>query len=123
MGLFFYSREAYDLAIAEFKRALQVALFPMAALHVNLGAAYLGKKMYVEARASLLTALRLEPGNQKAHWFLARTFQGTGALQEAVAELERTRAINPESPEGRQAQEELRALSGSIARSAHGDAR
>jgi hypothetical protein len=38
MGLFFYSREVYDLAIGEFKRASTMALFPIAALHVNLGA-------------------------------------------------------------------------------------
>ena len=123
MGLFFYSREAYDLAIGEFRRALKIALFPMAGLHVNLGAAYLGKKMYAEAQASLLTGLRLEPDNQKAHWFLARTLQIIGRLEEAAAEFEKARAIDPESPEGRQAQEELRALSAAMARSAPGGPR
>ena len=121
MGLFFYGREAYDLAIAEFRRALKAALFPTPGLHVNLGAAYLGKKMYAEARASFLTALRLEPENQKAHWLLARTLQGIGMLREAAAEFERAETINPETVEGRQAREELRAVSESRARSAQGD--
>lgn len=120
MGLFFYGREAYDLAIAEFRRALKAALFPTAALHVNLGAAYLGKKMYAEARASFMTALSIEPDNQKAHWLLARTLRGLGRLPEAAGEFERAQAINPDSVEGRQARDELRALSGSLARSAPG---
>jgi Tfp pilus assembly protein PilF len=111
MGLFFYRREAYDLAIGEFKRALDAALFPMAALHVNLAAAYLGKKMYADARVVLRVALRLEPHNQQAHWLLSRIFKATGAVEETVAELERTLAIEPDSPEGHQAAGELRALS------------
>jgi len=113
MGVFFYSREAYDLAIAEFKRALKAALFPVAALHVNLGAAYLGKKMYGEARACFGRGLTLEPSNQKAHLLLARTLAGMGLLSDALVELERTRTLNPESPEGREAAEEIRALSSS----------
>ena len=110
MGLYFYSREAYDLAIGEFKRALKASLFPVAALHVNLAAAYLGQKRYAEARAQLAKGLAIEPCNQKAHWLLAQTLKAAGAVAEARAELERVWKINPESPEGRQASEALRAL-------------
>lgn len=120
MGVFFYSREAYDLAIAEFKRALKAALFPVATLHVNLGAAYLGKKMYVEARACFARGLTLEPSNQKAHLLLARTLAGMGLLSDALVELERTRTLLPESQEGREAAEEIRALSSSRGRSSVG---
>jgi tetratricopeptide (TPR) repeat protein len=123
MGLFFYSREAYDLAISEFKRALQASLFPVAALHVNLGAAYLGKKMYGEARACFIRGLAIEPNNQKAHWLLGRTLGGMGLVSDALVELERTRALKPESPEGKQAAEEIRVLSSSRARSSGGGER
>jgi tetratricopeptide (TPR) repeat protein len=123
MGLFFYSREAYDLAISEFKRALQASLFPVAALHVNLGAAYLGKKMYGEARACFLRGLALEPNNQKGHWLLGRTLAGMGLVSDALVELERTRALKPESPEGKQAADEIRVLSSSRARSSGGGER
>jgi tetratricopeptide (TPR) repeat protein len=118
MGLYFYGREAYDLAIGEFKRALAGMLFQTPVIHVNLGAAYLGKKMYAEARASLLTALKLEPNNQQAHWLLAQAFQAIGLLAETHAELERTQAINPDSPEGRRAREALRAHPRPLVRSA-----
>lgn len=117
MGVFFYGREAYDLAISEFKRALQASFFPVAALHVNLGAAYLGKKMYAEAHDCFHRGLAIEPNNQKAHLLLARTLEGMGLVSEALVELERTCALKPESPEGKQAADEIRVLSSSRARS------
>jgi tetratricopeptide (TPR) repeat protein len=113
MGLYFYGREAYDLAIGEFKRALKAAFYPIAALYINLGAAYLGKKMYEEARAQILKGLALEPRNQKAHWLLAQALKATGSLTDALSEFERTVTINPDSPDGRHARQELRALSAS----------
>jgi Tfp pilus assembly protein PilF len=51
MGGFFYSRGAYDLAISEFKRALKLLVFPVPQGHMNLGAAFLEKKMCAEAEA------------------------------------------------------------------------
>ena len=123
MGLYFYGREAYDLAIGEFKRALKAAFYPIAALHINLGAAYLGKKMYADARAHLSKGLALEPRNQKAHWFLAQTLKATGGSSEALTEFERTWTINPDSVEGRRAREEIRVLTPSHAGSLHGERR
>jgi len=107
MGLYFYGREAYDLAIRDFKRAVRAAFYPIATLHVNLGAAYLGKKMYADARVHLLKGLALDPHHQKAHWFLAQTLRATGTASQAVAEFERTWTINPDSAEGRQGREIL----------------
>jgi tetratricopeptide (TPR) repeat protein len=116
MGLFFYSREAYDLAISEFKLAVRAAIFPMATLHINLGAAYLGKKLYREARGSLEQGLALEPDNQKGHWLLAKTLQATGAPTEALAEFERAYDLDPNSAVGQSAHEDIVAL-----RSSHPD--
>lgn len=91
MGLFFYSREAYDLAIGEFQRALPMALVPSAAMYLNLGAAYVGKKMYAEAATALRRGLRLDPGHQRAHWFLAQALLGAGDAAGALGEFERVR--------------------------------
>ncbi len=113
MGLYFYGRQAYDFAISEFKHAALAAIFPMAALHVNLGAAYLGKKMHREARAALEQGLALDPKSQKGHWFLAKTLKATGALAEALAEFELAYSLDPSSPEGQLAHEEIAALRGS----------
>lgn len=110
MGLYFYSREAYDLAISELKLAVRAAFFPMATLHINLGAAYLGKKMHREARGSLEQGLALDPDNQKGHWFLAKTLKAIGALAEALAEFELAYSLDPSSPEGQSAHEEIVAL-------------
>lgn len=52
-GIRLYQRQAYDLAVGEFERAVDAAVFPLAVLYVNLGAAYLANKRYPEARASL----------------------------------------------------------------------
>ena len=106
-GLYFYKRQAYDLAIAEFERAVGAATFPLAALDINLGAAYLGKRMYTEARARLEKGLALDPDSQMGHWLLAQTLQATGAAFEARAEFEEAYMLDPDSPEGRVAEEEL----------------
>ncbi len=116
MGVFFYSRGAYALAISEFKLALKSALCPMAVLHVNLGAAYLGKKMYAEAEASLRRGLAIDARSQKGHALLARLLLATGKEREALAEFERACALDPDSPEGKAADEEIRYLHASLAR-------
>lgn len=109
-GLAFYRRRAYALAIAEFERAVSAAAVPLAALHINLGAAYLAEKLYREARASLETGLALAPDDQKGHWFLAQVLVAEGMCFEALAELERTSALDPDSPEGRSAESEIARL-------------
>lgn len=109
-GLSFYRRRAYALAIAEFERAVSGATVPLAALHINLGAAYLAGKLYRQARASLETGLALDPDDQKGHWFLAQVLVADGMGLEALAELARTSALDPDSPEGRSAASEIARL-------------
>jgi tetratricopeptide (TPR) repeat protein len=110
MGVYFYHRQAYDLAIHELEQAVKAAIFPVPVLYVNLGAAYLGRKRYVEARASFERALALDPDHQKAHWFLGQTLKATGALVDALAAFERALALDPDSPAGRSAEEEIRTM-------------
>jgi tetratricopeptide (TPR) repeat protein len=112
MGVFFYSHGAYDLAISELKLALMSALYPIAALHVNLGAAYLGKKAYAEAEASLRRGLAIDPRSQNGHALPGRLLRQTGREREAVEAFERARALDPDSSEGRSAAEEVRRLQG-----------
>jgi Tfp pilus assembly protein PilF len=114
LGVFFYSRQAYDLAIKELRRAMQLASRPSPMLHVNLGAAYLGKGLHAEARGCFERALALDPGHQKARWFLARTLQATGAVEAAQTEFERAARLDPASPEGRWAAQEARALAAAL---------
>jgi tetratricopeptide (TPR) repeat protein len=103
MAVFFYSRGAYDLAISELRRALRSALSPSAVLHVNLGAAYLGKKAYAEAEASLRRGLAIDSRSQIGHALLGRLLRETGRERDAIAAFERARALDPDSPEGRSA--------------------
>jgi tetratricopeptide (TPR) repeat protein len=117
MGVFFYGRGAYDLAISQFKLALMSALFPMPALHINLGAAYLGKKMYPEAEAELRRGLAIDPRSQNGHTLLGRLLRQTGRDVEALAEFERVCELDPETPEAKSAEEEVRCLK---ARVSHG---
>lgn len=121
-GVYFYRRQAYDLAIAELERAVSAAVFPLAVLYINLGAAYLGNRMYPEALASLEKGLGLDPDNQRGHWFLARTLKATGAVAEAVAEFEQAWVLDPDSPEGRAAEEDVLWLHASAASSARSGA-
>jgi len=110
LAVFFYGREAYDLAIAQLRRALKLVGRPTPVLLVNLGAAYLGKRLYAEARAAFEQALALDPDYQKAQLLLARTLKASGSVEAALAAFERAWRLNPNSPEGHAAEEELRAL-------------
>jgi Tfp pilus assembly protein PilF len=110
MGVFFYGRGAYDLAISEFTLAVEVALYPMASLHINLGAAYLGKKMYAEAETSIRRGLAIDGRSQNGHVVLARLLRETRKNEEALEEFERAHALDPDSPRGQSAAEEIQYL-------------
>lgn len=110
MGVFFYSRGAYDLAISEFKHALKASLFPVPQVHMNLGAAYLGKKLYTEAEAALRESVRLDPKSQMARMLLARTLLARGDRAQALQEFERAHAVGPATEQGQVAADEIRRL-------------
>jgi Tfp pilus assembly protein PilF len=110
MGVFFYSRGAYDLAISEFKHALKASLFPVPQVHMNLGAAYLGKKLYTEAEAALRESVRLDPNCQKARMLLARALLAHGDRARALQEFERAHALDPATEQGHVAADEIRRL-------------
>jgi len=111
-GVSFYNRGQYARAIAELRRAVRASSFPLAVLHVNLGAAYLRSGLYGQARAALVEGLRANPDDQTGHLFLGQTLLATGETGAARREFEHARQLNPDSPEGRAAEDELGRLRG-----------
>jgi tetratricopeptide (TPR) repeat protein len=110
MGVFFYSRGAYDLAISEFRQALAASLIPHAAIHVNLGAALLGRGLHAEAETSLRRGLALDPHSVRGHMTLGRLLSRLGRLPEALEAFERARALAGDSRDAVRAAEEIRHL-------------
>jgi tetratricopeptide (TPR) repeat protein len=106
-GLHFYERQADELAVAAFERAVGAAALPLAVLEINLGAAYLRRTMLPEARARLDQGLALDPDNQWGHWLLGQTLKAAGAFFEARAEFEHAYGLDRDSPAGRLAAEAL----------------
>lgn len=111
LGIRFFNRRAYDLAVGAFTRAVHTAGFPLSALDINLGAAYFGRGKYEEARAWLEKGLAIDPEIQEGHWFLARVLKQKGLVPEALVEFKRVYALDSESPEGRRAEQEIACLS------------
>ena len=111
-----YCRQAYGLAASALERAVGAAPLPLAVLEINLGAACLQEKRYAEARRWLESGIASHPDDQRAHWFLAETLKATGALLEARVEWDRVQALDPDSPEGRLAEEEISLWRGARAR-------
>lgn len=112
LGIFFHRRGDYDLAISALRRAVGAAVFPIGVLYVNLGAAYLGNRMYREAQSCLAEGLRVDPDNLSGHVLLGRALLAMGETGAARTEFERARELDPDSPEGRAAEEELHDLYG-----------
>ncbi|MEK6323680.1 MAG: FlgO family outer membrane protein [Acidobacteriota bacterium] len=66
--------------------------------HQFLGGAYNTLGRYDEAIAEISEAVRLEPNNAGAHGSLGRAYWvGKGMVAEAIVELERSAAINPQA--------------------------
>lgn len=111
-GVCFFNRGRYDLAIREFQRAVGASVFPLAVLYVNLGAAYLRCRMYGPARHSLEEGLRVDPEDQVGHVLLGQALLAAGETGEARTEFDCAWQLNPDSPEGGTAEQELRRLYG-----------
>lgn len=111
-GVFLYSRGSYDQAVAELRKAVGTATIPLTVLYVNLGAAYLRSGMYCEARNSLEEGLHTNPDDQTGHVLLGQALLAMGETGAARTEFDRAWQLDPDSPEGRAAEEGLRRLYG-----------
>ena len=96
-GMFLGMRELADKAVVALGRAL--ALKPtLSAAHAWLGLALLMLERVDEACESLQQAVKLEPDNASAHQALARVlWMGKGRVDEAITQLRRGIALNPEA--------------------------
>jgi tetratricopeptide (TPR) repeat protein/predicted Ser/Thr protein kinase len=95
-GSFLSMPELVQKAVVYLTRALELnPRLPLA--HWRLGGAYVALGQYDEAITATREAIRLEPGDAGAHAGLARAYWiGKGMFEEAILELERAVALNPE---------------------------
>ena len=106
MGVYFHSREAYDLALIELEKARRLA--PQSpVIHYNLGAAYFGKKDLDRCLAALKVALDLDPQHLKAHLLFSFVLEAQGLYEDSHRELTWVIERDPLSTSGRQAKEAL----------------
>ena len=93
---FLHLPDLFDKAIEIEHRAIE--LDPLLAIaHSFLGSAYLGRGRYDDAILSNERAIELDPNNATAHQALSRAYwMGKGMFEEAIAEVQKATAINPE---------------------------
>lgn len=93
---YLHDRE-YDLAIADFTRALAAGEY--AVIYRNRGAAYLKKFDRERAIADYSAAIRLEPGSAEAFNFRGFAYNLKGEYENAVADYRMALGINPDYAE------------------------
>ena len=114
LGVQFYRSEAYDLAIVQFEEAIRLAP-ESPAIRFNLGGAYYGKQRVADAERQFRTALALDPGHVRAHWFRGLCLERLARLREALAEFEWVLAHSAGTREARSAREEIQAIGALLA--------
>ncbi len=83
----------YDDAIAEVKQALK--LDPLSLIiNTTLGDTYYYARRYDEAVEQLRTTIEMDPGFYSAHESLGQALELKGALEAAIAEYQKARALN-----------------------------
>ena len=95
---------AIDLAIAQFTTATKHAPH-LATAWMNLGAAYLEKKDWTRAEASLQRALKLRPDFAAAYYHLAQVYEARGENEQAKQYYHRAAELAPHTELGRHALE------------------
>ncbi|HAF04209.1 MAG TPA: hypothetical protein DCG89_10495 [Spartobacteria bacterium] len=83
----------FDEAIAEGKRAVE--LDPLSLINnADLGDNYYFARRYDDAIEQLRKTLEMDPGFYDAHWTLGKALEVKGALEAAIAEYQKARALN-----------------------------
>jgi tetratricopeptide (TPR) repeat protein len=102
LGTIFYAKKSYRKAVGQYNKALKLS--PLSAsIHSNLGTAQFARKKYKEAVAAYEKALELDPDvfehrnthgvllqersvqeRAKFHYFLAKTYAKSGAVERAL---------------------------------------
>jgi superkiller protein 3 len=109
LGIFFYSKGSYDLAIEQFILAGKRA--PHAPnIWSNLGAVYIDKHDFGKARAALDRALALKPDYGAALFHLGQLYDEQGDGQKAEECFRRVMQIEPHTERGWRAKERVEGI-------------
>jgi tetratricopeptide (TPR) repeat protein len=69
--------------------------------HIARGEAFLRERKFQEAALEFRNAVQIDEGAAQAHWGLARAYEGTAQFTEAMGELQRTVALDPNNLDAR----------------------
>ena len=95
LGQAYLYAEAYSEAVANFKKAIEMAP-DIAEGYINLTTAYLRQNLPADARVSCLHALQIFPKTALLHYNLACAYALEGESQKAVDSLTQAVDLNPE---------------------------
>lgn len=109
-GLKAFFERNYDVAVKEYKKALEVDPF-VPNIYVNLGSAYTKMGQIDEAYESFNIALRLNPDHATAHYGLAQLYKEHGNFEMAKNHFEEYIRIEPSGNLSRKANRQIKELS------------
>jgi tetratricopeptide (TPR) repeat protein len=94
-GLLYLNDKSFDLAIADFDKAMKFSPVLSATLIANRAAAYSGKGQYPRAIDELGRSLKMDPQNAWIHYQRAMVFKAKGDPRRSIADLDGAIRLSP----------------------------
>jgi len=109
-GIFYYHKEQYDQALADFNKAIELDSKNSWAYN-NRGLVYYDKEQYDRALADFNKAIELDPKNSLAYYSRGLVYKVKEQYDQALADFNKAIKLNPDDDTRKRLEENINELS------------